>query len=141
MKKIAKAIQIIEEEVVNSKSRCVISSSEGNVSESSILGTRDGYINLALSILLFIQAYDDKIIEYDPELKAFWDDKIKQTFLQLPNNDPWIVGTYIFDNLNEMMNALEELTKWDGTTAQSFKNDPDFCAEQSLPADARTSRG
>jgi hypothetical protein len=126
---IDEAIEKLEQEVKNSSARCVLPSDGGCVGESSLFGTRDAFIRLAIALLETVRDRDNGIGERDSDTGAFWDDRIKDCLLQLPNQDASIVGSYLFRTHREMMEALAKFTEWDGSTIHSIQNDPDFKVE------------
>jgi hypothetical protein len=75
MSALAEAIHLIEQDVLVKRARCVIAD-EGWPGESSLLGTRDGYLNLALALLRFVTEADAGGCR-DAEEGYAWDDRIK----------------------------------------------------------------
>jgi hypothetical protein len=120
----------LNKHIRNDRSCCVMPSDGGHVGESSLMGTRDGYLRLIVSLLTFVADTDAGRAEIDEETGACWDDRFKQAILQLPNNDGWLVGAYLFESETEMMDALRKFTEWDGVTANSIDHDRDFRVEQ-----------
>ena len=91
--------------------------------ESSILGTRDGYLNLAYRLLEFVYRSDSG--EIRAEEGVTWDDEIKSALYQLPVMDAvWIVGCYLYPDHASLMQHIESLL---GNQLESpLSNDPDF---------------
>lgn len=116
-------------QIRNPRSRCLMPSSGGYVGESSLMGTRDAYLQLIVSLLEFVGDADEGRAEFDQDTQAHWDDRFKTAMLQLPNSDAWLCGAYLFKNEQDLMRTLRNFTEWDGTTSQSIDNDPDFDME------------
>lgn len=116
----------LSEHVRNHRSRCSMPSDGGCVGESSIMGTRDGYLRLIVSLLSFIVDADAGRLEIAEETGAYWDDRFKDAMLQLPNTDAWLVGAYLFKSESQMLKVLHKFTEWDGVTATSIDHDPAF---------------
>ena len=81
--------------------RCVILSSDG-LFESSLMGTKDGYLNFALALLQFVadgsQPTEPTEIERLNDEPAYWSDNFKNALNQLPGGHAYIVGSYLFDD-------------------------------------------
>ena len=95
-------IKAVREIVDKPNARCVILSSDGAF-ESSLVGTRDGYLNLALALLQLVAAGDSQSTESTEidrlnDEHAYWSDNLKKTFNQLPGSHAYIVGSYLFDD-------------------------------------------
>lgn len=122
MSGLVNAIRLIEQEVSVRQARCVIAD-EGCPDESSLLATRDGYLNLALSLLNFVADADaggcrDMVADYA------WDDRIKATMYQLPTHSARLVGARLFRNHAELMASLSEFV--DPQIECPLLNDPQF---------------
>ena len=89
-----------------------------------MLGTRDGYLNLALALLRFVAEADAGGCR-DVEANSAWDDRIKATLCQLPTHSAWLVGAYLFRNHVEYMASLSQLV--DPQIGYPLLNDPQFC--------------
>ena len=100
MSVLIEAIRLIERQARTPQARCVIAD-EGAPDESSLLGTRDGYLNLALALLRFVADADAERCATG-EGHA-WDDRVKSALYQLPTSGTWLVGAYLFDNHDEFM--------------------------------------
>jgi hypothetical protein len=71
--------------------------------ESSLIGTRDGILNLAVALLEIVEACDnlrrnpptqnDLTIDSIPEEGALWSNNLKKVLFQVPGHHPYIVGT------------------------------------------------
>src|SRR3954465_5917963 len=101
MSGLLEAIRLIEQQVAVKRARCVIAD-EGCPDESSLLGTRDGYLNLALAILRFVAEVDVGGCR-DPDTHYAWDDRIKSALYKLPTHSTWLVGAYLFRDHAEYM--------------------------------------
>jgi hypothetical protein len=75
MSDLSEAIRLIEGQVVANRARCTIAD-DGCPDESSLFGTRDGYLNLALALLKFVVAAEEGrcFIADDDHV---WEDGIK----------------------------------------------------------------
>lgn len=119
------AIELLALEVVASAAKCVIVD-EGFPSESSLFGTRDGYINLAISLLRFVSKADvddPSVSGIDAGCKAFGDD-IKRVMYQLPTDSAWIVGLHMFDSHRALVSGLSRIV--DSQITHPLLNDPQF---------------
>lgn len=87
MPDLTEAIHLIEKQVAVIKARCVIAD-EGFPDESSMFGTRDGYLNLALALLRFVATSDAGGYSVKEggqwDSGGQWDDGVKATLYQLP---------------------------------------------------------
>ena len=95
------------------QARCAIESSDAFF-ESSLMGTRDAYLNAAIALLQIVAGSERKldepwVLERIEEKHAMWSDNLQKAFHQLPGNHPFIIGCYLFDNHNYFLAALEEL--------------------------------
>jgi hypothetical protein len=122
MLNLAEAIRLIEEQVIVERARCAIADN-GFPGESSLLGTRDGYLNLVLALLRFVADVDagDSSI---PEGGFAWDDRVKAALYQLPTHSAWLVGAYLFKDHVEFMAALNRIV--DPQIGYPLLNDPQF---------------
>jgi hypothetical protein len=121
MARIQDAIRLIEHEVALKRARCVIVD-EGWPGESSLFGTRDGYLNLVLALLRFIADTDNGDNQV-PEDGA-WDDRLKSALYQLPTHSAWLVGAHLFKSHTEFMTALSRIV--DPQIEYPLLNDPEF---------------
>jgi hypothetical protein len=122
MSGLVEAIRLIEQQVAVKQARCVIAD-EGCYYESSLLGTRDGYLNLALALLRFVAEVDAGGCRDVAEGYA-WDDRIKAALYQLPTHSAWLVGACLFRNHSEFMASLSQLV--DPQIEYPLLNDPQF---------------
>jgi hypothetical protein len=122
MSKVAEAIGLIDQEVAVKRARCAIAD-EGCPEESSLLGTRDGYLNLALALLRFVADADAGECWVAGEGHA-WDDRVKAALYQLPTHSAWLVGAHLFKGHAEFLAALSRLV--DPQIEYPLLNDPQF---------------
>ena len=122
MSRLTEAIRLIDDEIVVKKARCVIAD-EGNPDESTLLGTRDGYLNLAIAVLRFVAAVDAGGCR-DINPAYAWDDRIKAAMYQLPTHAACIVGTCLFQNHAEFLAGLRQFV--DSQIGLPLLNDPQF---------------
>jgi hypothetical protein len=122
MSRLQDAIRLIEQEVALKRARCVIAD-EGCPDESSLLGTRDGYLNLVLALLRFVADADTGNCQVAEEGCA-WDDRLKTALYQLPTHSAWLVGAYLFKSHTEFMADLSRLV--DPQIEYPLLNDPQF---------------
>jgi hypothetical protein len=117
MSGLTEAIRLIESQVAIRKARCVIAD-EGFPDESSLLGTRDGYLNMVLALLTFVAESD--------AAGSDWDEGIKDTLYQLPTrNGTFIVGAYLFKSHGDFMASLSSMV--DPQIGYPVLTDPGFC--------------
>lgn len=117
-------IQFLEAQIDREKAACVIVA-EASVDDSSLLGTRDGYLHLIVAFLRLIQGADSGTLE-PTELGGYWDDSFKDTMLQLPGFDAWLVGTYLFDHPQALLKAVRRLVSGDEQVIAALDHDPDL---------------
>jgi hypothetical protein len=122
MSDIADAIHHIERQIALPKARCVIAD-EGFPDESSLMGTRDGYLNMVLALLRLVAAFDAGRRHNSDEGFA-WDDGIREAMYQLPTNSAWLVGAYLFQSHEEYMADLSRIV--DPQLKCPLRNDPQF---------------
>lgn len=122
MSRLQDAIRIIEHKVAFKGARCAIAD-EGCPDESSLLGTRDGYLNLALALLQFVADAEAGYSHVEEEGHA-WDDRLKSVLYQLPTHSAWLVGAHLFKSHTEFMAALSRLV--DPQIGYPLLNDPQF---------------
>lgn len=130
MKTVSEIIKAVRELAAGPRARCTILSDDG-LMESSLMGTRGGYLNLIVALLELVaaceSASDDSIeIERLEEDRAFWSDNIKAALNQLPGNHAYIVGSYLFDDHRSFLAALEERVNSTLPDGVKLGNDPDF---------------
>lgn len=131
MSAINDAIELIEREVAVKQTCCVIVD-EGFPDESSLLGTRDGYLNLILALLRFV-ADADKGGCRDVAADCAWDDRLKGAMYQLPTQSAWLVGAYLFQSHAEFMKSLCKFV--DPQIDSPLLNDPQFRDPESLESE------
>jgi hypothetical protein len=116
------AIDLIEREIAVKRACCVIFD-EGCPDESSLMGTRDGYLNLALTLLKLVVDSDRGGCR-DVAPDCAWDDRIKDVMYQLPTHSAWLVGAYLFQSHAEFMETLSKSV--DSQLKFPLLNDPQF---------------
>ena len=119
------------QDIVRKPSACCAVLSSDCLDESSLMGTRDGYLNVAIALLQIVEACEAQVsqqllVDRLEEKHASWSDNLKKAFHQLPGNHPFIVGCYLFDDHKSFLAALEEAV--DPTLPHGVKlvNDPAF---------------
>jgi hypothetical protein len=122
MSELLGAIRLIEQEVAVRQARCVIAD-DGCPDESSLLGTRDGYLNLGLALLRFVADADAGGCGVADKGYA-WDDRVKGALYQLPTHSAWLTGTQLIHGHAEFMAALSRLI--DPQIGYPLLNDPGF---------------
>ena len=126
MRTIEEAVAIIQNHITVKKACFAIVSDGGNTDESSLMSTRDGFLNLALSILEFVAAVDRGAIEMDDK-HAFWSDTIKSTMYQLPvHGETFLVGKYLFQDHASFLHAMNAFLKEVLPDGYKLENDPNF---------------
>lgn len=122
MTELAKVIQFLEQQIAVKSARCVIAD-DGCANESSLLGTRDGYLKLAVAILELVQQADTGQGEEQGE-NFVWDDRVKQVMYHLPTPSAFLVGAYLFDTHQAYMDLLSQFV--DPQIGYPLLNDPQF---------------
>jgi hypothetical protein len=130
MNTLPEIIKAVREIVEKPNARCVILSSDG-VFESSLMGTRDGYLNLALALLQIVAAGDGQSTEPTEidrlnDENAYWSDDLKNALNQLPGSHAYIVGSYLFDDHQSFLAALEKEVDPTLRNGAKLRNDPAF---------------
>lgn len=124
------AIHAVARQIGSPRACCVIAH-EGTPDESTLMGTRDGYLNLALALLRFVADADVGRCEVG-ECGYIWDDRIKAALYQLPNGAAWLVGSCLFGSHAEYM---KELSRWVNPQLEHpLLNDPAFAEPNSVGA-------
>lgn len=123
-------IEAIQKKVEQKSAYCLILSSD-DVSESSLLGIKDGYLNLAVALLQLVAASENDMIKLQnlerlSEEGAYWDDSIKQKIKHLPGSNLYIVGSYLFDNHEKLIKFAEEILIPITGEENKLSNDPSF---------------
>ena len=121
MSDLTEAIRLIEGQVRTHRARCVIAD-EGHSDESSLLGTRDGYLNLAVTLLRFVA--DAEAGRCETGEGHAWDDRVKATLYQLPRSGTWLVRAYLFGDHQEFLAALRRMVEPE--LDHTLLNDPQF---------------
>lgn len=123
-------IQALQAIVEKPRSRCTILSNDG-LFESSLMGTRDGYLNLAIVFLQMVAACNRQPagqteVERLEDDRAYWSDAIKLVTNELQGSHAYIVGCYLFDNHQALLAALEKEVDPTLDGDAKLKNDPSF---------------
>jgi len=119
---LADAARLIERQVAAPGARFAIAD-EGCPDESSLMGTRDGLLNLALAVVRLVAAADAGR-GWEDGGRFAWGDGVKAAMHQLPSAGAvWLVGAYLFRDHAAFM---AELGRWAGPEAASLAADPDF---------------
>lgn len=116
------AINAVARHVGSYHARCAIVD-EGTPDESTLMGTRDGYLNLALALLRLVADADAGRCEV-AEGASLWDDRIKAALYQLPTHSAWLVGAYLFASHSDFMRELSSSV--DPRLEYPLLNDPVF---------------
>ena len=122
MSGLVEAIRLIEQEVFVARACCVIAD-EGWAGESFLLGTRDGYLNLALALIRFVADSDSGSCSVAEDGYAF-DDRVKEAMYQLPTHSAWLVGACLYKGHKEFMEGLSRLVN--PQIESPLLNDPQF---------------
>jgi hypothetical protein len=130
MNTLPEIIQALQKLIQKPRACCAILSSDC-LDESSLMGTKQGYLNLALALLQIVNTSEG---QSDPPLEterlsaknALWSDNLKKSLHQLPGNHPFIVGCYLFDNHRSFLAALEEVVNPSLPQGVKLSNDPAF---------------
>ena len=130
MNTLPEIIKAAREIVEKPNARCVILSSDG-IFESSLMGTKDGYLNLAIALLQIVAAGDGQSTETTEldrlkEEHAYWSDNLKKALNQLPGSHAYIVGCYLFDDHQSFLAALEKEVDPTLRDGAKLRNDPAF---------------
>ena len=122
MGRIEEALRLVELEIKKHTAVCVICN-EGFPDESTLLGTRDGYLNMIRSLLILVAEFDKS------RRDDCWDDRIKNNMLQLPrSDDTWLVGTGIVNDHAALLVKVKALCGNDPDVIQALEHDPAFNA-------------
>lgn len=130
MNTLPEIVKALQEMVQKPKARCAILSSDG-LFESSLMGTKDGYLNLAIALLQMVAVCDGQStepIEIDrlEDERACWSDALKKALNQLPGSHAYIVGCYLFDDHQSFLVALEKEVDPTLHGGAKLRNDPSF---------------
>jgi hypothetical protein len=130
MNTLPEILKALRETIEKPKARCAILSSDG-LFESSLMGTKDGYLNLAIALLQMVAACDrlsTEPVEIDrlEDEHAYWSDNLKKALNQLPGSHAYIVGCYLFDDHQSFLAALEKEVDPTLHGGAKLRNDPAF---------------
>lgn len=121
------AIRLIERQVAAKGARFAIVD-EGFPDESSLVATRDGYLNLVLAVLRLV-ALADEGLATDESGRFAWDDGIKAVMHQLPSaRSVWLVGACLFPDHASLMTDIR--TRLGPEFADSLAADPAYQAPE-----------
>jgi len=131
MNTLPEIITSLQRIVEKPKSRCAILGSDGVLDESSLMGTRDGYLHLAITLLQLVAACDGQPteltdIERLEEERAYWGDSIKNAIHNLPGTHLYIIGCFLFDSHQAFLAALEKEVDPTLSDGARLRNDPSF---------------
>ena len=95
------------------------------------MGTKDGYLNLAISLLEVVAACENQPagpieLERVDNQRAFWSDHVKRCVNQLPGDHAYIVGSYLYDDHQSFLAALENSINPSLHDGAQLRNDPAF---------------
>lgn len=121
MSELNDAIRLIEGQITSARARCVIAD-DGFPPESSLMGTRDGYLRLAKVLLQFVADADDGRATTDDGYAV--DDRIKGVMHSLPLMSAWIVSCSLFKSHDEFITELRRIV--DPRIDYPLTNDPQF---------------
>jgi hypothetical protein len=124
-------LEALQEMVQKPKACCAILSTGGFFDESSLMGTKDGYLNLAIALLQMVAACEKQTAEPTEidrleDQRAYWSDALKQVHHQLPGNHTYIVGCYLFDDHQAFLAALQKEVDPTLDGGAKLRNDPSF---------------
>ena len=117
-KNLEKAIAVLEAEIGERKGSLAIHGNHPD--ESTISGTREGFLELAKAMLCLVAEFDDAGKD------AHWDDQIKHCLLSMPTWDLALVGAEVFDSHSRFIEGLKEAFAHEPHVIASLDNDPDF---------------
>jgi hypothetical protein len=130
MEDLVAAISLIEQQVTTKQARCVIVD-EGFPDESSLYGTRDGYLNLTLALLRFLAESDAGNSEVEDDGQV-WGNQVTRVLYKLPTRSAaWLVGTHLFKSHDDFVAALSAIV--DPQIGAPLLNDPQFRNPVSAP--------
>lgn len=123
----------LDQEIRFPSARVALVSDKGARDESSIVGTRDGYLCLARSLLQFVLAADEGLADQTARgvhMEALngnqdvWSDVIAQRFYVLPSfHETAIVGTYLCKDHKAVIEQMKSLL---GGHCHDWEADPQF---------------
>ena len=118
---IKRAMELISDSIRHPEACCALVD-EGYPDETSIMGTRDGYLNLAYRLLEFVHEAESGNTEIEEGVP--WHDGIKQALFQLPDCSTWIVGCYLHPDHTSLLRHIEFILG--DRLHHPLSNDPDF---------------
>jgi hypothetical protein len=139
MNNIQKAIELLKKERTNLAAKFAIVN-EGFQPESSIVSTKDGYINISITILEFVNEAEQLMkngekptednyphVYWSNDSCAYWGDRIKYYMYSIPSfNQDWIVGTYLFEDKRKLIDSIDQFFHKTDSDQPSLKDHPDF---------------
>lgn len=117
------ALRLIQQHIQFRQARCVI---VGDTSphESLLLGTRDGFLNMARVLLEFVIGVEQGKYQEEDNTLPYSSDLVSVMY-QLPTFDnPFIVGMELLPDHTQLMTALSRLV--DLRTRERVLHDPQF---------------
>ena len=134
----SEAIKLLEEVRVNHDARFSIVN-EGQIDESSLVATRDGYLNMIISLLQFLDAAErpkranerptgtEAEVEWDEETGGYWNDWVKYNMFQIPSfAQVWLVGAYLFDTHKTVVEFIDKFYHLTNPNMPSLVGHTDF---------------
>jgi hypothetical protein len=120
---ITEAIRLIGRQVATTGAKFAIVD-EGCPDESSLMATRDGFLNMALAVLRLVALADEGRARGDSG-PFDWDDEIKAVMHQLPSwRSVWLVGACLFPDHASLIAEIQRMVGPD--IAASLTADPAF---------------
>ncbi|WP_309383037.1 hypothetical protein [Cerasicoccus frondis] len=110
--KLQQALELLESSITDDSASCVIASE--HTDESTLLGTKDGYLNLISALLRQVVRETE------------WSDELKKNMYQLPSHDAWIVGCELHNTKDEMLARLKRFYEGDDAVLGAIDHDPQF---------------
>jgi hypothetical protein len=112
------------------RAACAIVSPDGT-EECQLMGTKDGFLNLAISLLEIVrdslsQGNAEGVAETIPEESAVWSQHISKAIHDIPGRQPFVTGAILFQNHEAFVSSLEVLVQNLNPAAVSLRNDPQF---------------
>lgn len=120
---ISEAIRLIERQIAAPGAKFAIVD-EGGLDESSLMATRDGFLNMALAVLRLVALADEGRAREESGRFA-WDDGIKAVMHQFPSfRSVWLVGACLFPDHASLMAEIQRTVGPE--IAASLAADPAF---------------
>lgn len=105
--------------------RAGIVSDGGRNDESSLLATRDGYLNLAAQILEFVHAVDEGNAEESDGIP--WSDNVRTALFDIPEyGECRVVGAYLHPTNESLLKAMNSFLAGVLRKGYRLEDDPDF---------------